>query len=287
MGGAQSDQSKTCLDLSELAGFAKQDDHVKKYFQHTSDSYLVITKCVSDLAMRLDNKISKYMTEKERKQFTSLQVRKEQIVDEVDRFVVIENSRYEDMQRILERGGNVDMKQLFVNSGAASQIEQCTSLCTKLTQLKHDLKSFKEELEHAMKLDGRNNQKWYRYALKWTAGIGGVLTCIAALTMVILHFVPGVNVTLFSIEIAGLVVAGGVAAGVGVALALSEDEIDRAIRYCDNLGSNLTEMKEALIKIEQLNTRLSKDQVDGFKQIIGKMVTHTSRISALCAEARK
>jgi len=287
MGAAQSDHYVKCIDLSELSGFASQDQRVKNYFQHASDAYLVITKCVSDLAMKLDNKISKYMTQEERNHFTSLLVRKEQIVDEVDRFVLIENSRYEDIIRILENGAFCDMKSLFVNSGAASQIQQCTSLCDKLTQLRHDLKSFKEEMEHAMTLDGRSEQKWYRNALKWTAGIGGVLASITALTMVILHFIPGVNMPLLGFEIGSAAVVLGTLGGVALAVAMEQDEIDRAISYCSNLEGNLMQMKEALLEIEQLNTQLSNDQVFGFKQIICNMFQKTKRISVLCKEARK
>merc|ERR1712039_31089 len=122
---------------------------------------------------------------------------------------------------------------------------------------------------------------------KWTSVIGGVVYTTAALTLVILHFIPGVNVALWTVELAACLGGAAVVGGVTLAVALSEDEVDRAIRYMNNLETNLTDMKESLIKVEQMNHRLSHDQVMSFKTIIDQMIMRTDRISTLCSEARR
>jgi len=131
-------------------------------------------------------------------------------------------------------------------------------------------------------------KKTYREVAKWLAVFSAAAVSIGAIVLIVLHFVPGVNVTLLCAEL----VIGGVVAVTGactvIAVAMSQDEVDRAIQYMAQMADNLTKMKESLLKVEQMNVRLGDSMsVEAFKETIAALIARADTIENMCSQTRK
>lgn len=258
---------------------------LKKFLDHTDDSLLVFHKCVSDMAAKFDNSISSYMNDDERRKFTDLMTRRELLVDQVDLFALKENRRYKSILAHVGKGER-HMHQLFKSSGTEAQIATCEDLANKLTRLSQDFKSFHDEMKSAMKKDGRMNQ-WYAGDItQWLSAfllIGGAIGCIV---LVILHFVPGVNIALGAVELTLAAVGAGALVATGLTVALSKNEVERALEYIDNLADNLKEMKEVLLELQADNVVLLDEEVHVFQETMEALIARTDNIHLLCKKAR-
>lgn len=274
------------LVMKDVEGSKHLPKDAINYFQHASDGYLVFGKCVGDLSAKMDAKMTLHMNKKERAQFVKLEAEKENVVDEVGRFVGVEVLRYQRMKTELKPG--VSLGHLFRNNTATAQMDALDVLLKKLTELRIKYLHFKEQLVEAMKNDGRASQKWWRDFVKWTAVLTGAAYAIFGVALLVCHFIPGVNFCLMGVEIAlaaGLVVGGAAAA---LVIGMRQDEIDRATEYFDNIKENLTAMKETLLHLKNGNEFLNGDeQVEACRKQLDVLESRCHEIVACCGKARR
>jgi len=259
--------------------------NLKKFMDHTDDSLLVFHKCASDMAVKFDNTISSLMTDYERRKFTDLMTRRELLVDQVDLFALKENRRYKSILAHVGKGER-HMHQLFKSSGTEAQIATCEDLANKLTTLSYDFKEYYEELKGAMKKDGRMNRRTTGDITKWLSALLLVGAAIGCIVLVILHFVPGVNIALGAVELVAAAVGAGALVGTGLVVALSKNEVERALEYINHLAENLTNMKEILLQLQADNVVLLDEEVHVFQETMEALITRTDNIHLLCKQAR-
>merc|ERR1711976_113294 len=109
--------------------------------------------------------------------------------------------------------------------------------------------------KEACKTDGRSTKGGFKNICMLTSGVTCVVCALAAVTFLIIHFIPGINATLTPIGWmwVGIFASGAIAGGTVLAGTLQKDEIERAGEYLKDLQKNLNNLKAAMSDFQAEN----------------------------------
>jgi len=258
------------------------------YLQHHSDGLLTVGKCVQDLSVKMDAKMTVHMTRTENDEFLQIQCDTESVVDDVGLFVAVQKLRFERMLNELQAGTQVSISHLFRNNETGDMITTIQGVLGRLTELRTRYRNFKDRLVQNMQDDGRSTKKWWKDFLKWTAGFIACAWAIGAVVLVIMHFIPGVDVCLVGMELTGACCHAACAAAGAVVVFMQKDEIDRAMIYIDKISENLISMKETLMQLQAGQDFLQSDEeVEEVRKILKIMQMRCDDVTGWCAKARR
>merc|ERR1712190_384439 len=271
------------LDIKNSERFNCAPEGFLKTAQSIGDSLLAFGKLVGDLGEKLDKSSVAYMTKEERDEFVKLESDKMSVVGRVKKFIVTEKLRFELMRKEAKVGSQ--MRDLVRNVTPKDHCKTIQDMQKEITDLQTRYDEFKRRLEENIRNDGRRAKDVAKRFTGLFAGITGVIGGLVAITFIILHFVPGVNVTLCPVGwtlVAGL----GVSAAVGGSITfmcLQKSEIERAMQYMQHLQTNLEDLKDSMMRLESENEVIAETkELEHFQELNEALMRRCDKIVRIC-----
>lgn len=281
--GCSSSKTSSLLDVANCKDMNGAPLPFIKYAQHSGDGLLGFAGCLHSLAEKLDQKAIAYMTPEEKSTFAQLEAEKMRVVENIKVFVLKEKMRFKLMEQEAKVGST--MADLVRNVHPEAHCKEISQMQDSLTSLQTRYQHFKSDLEQTCKDDGRSQKSSYKFIAGCIGGLTMFAGALGAIAMLIIHFLPGVNLVLAPAGWACVVllIGSSVAGGTILACSLRQDEIDRAMTYMKNLQTNLQKLKESMQELEVEETVIEETkQLEHFVCIAAALQTRCGDIVQIC-----
>lgn len=286
--GSSSSKTSGLLDVAKCKDMNRAPLPFIKYAQNTGDGILGFAGCLDSLTQQMDKRAVAYMTAEEKSTFTHLEKEKMKVVDKIKVFVLKEKMRFQLMQREAKVGST--MSDLVRNVRPEAHCKEISQMQDSLATLQTEYQHFKKELEQHCKEDGRSQKSSYRFIAGCIGGLTMFACALGAIAFLIIHFVPGINLTLTPLGwvCVGLCVAGSVAGGTILACSLQQDEIDRAMAYMNHLQTNVQKLKESMQELDAGSTVIEEtEQLQHVVEIAESLEARCDQIAQICDEVNR
>mmetsp|Transcript_6218 Transcript_6218/g.12586 ORF Transcript_6218/g.12586 Transcript_6218/m.12586 type:complete len:274 (-) Transcript_6218:150-971(-) len=267
---------------------SKPDDNLQP--SRTSQELQVYSKSACDalLATRLTLlklkdmqtvRICVLLDDEDKKTWSHLCSEKDSFVGEIQVFAESTGLRLREVRRRIGTNteDNNTLSQCYRSFGVNDTTCTIEKLQTKCQDLKRKFKDFQEHI-----------QEKYNYNREVALRVGSFATAflaaIGVAVLVVLHFVPGVNIALGTAELVALVVVGGgLVVGCG-AYALSKSEVQRAQEFLKSIQQRLGDLRNSMSNIRANGDLLSMLERTEAQECLDQITHQCDIIVQICRE---